>query len=84
MSCLDRVFEQKGTGIGELYSLVTKILGFGAGEEGKTMGLAPYGEPKYKKLIYEHLFVCVTRELTFRSLVLKIKPCTVSDKYIKE
>lgn len=41
---VDRVFEQKGTGIGELYSLVTKILGFGAGEEGKTMGLAPYGK----------------------------------------
>ena len=38
---------QYGNGIGELYTLVTKALGFDAGEEGKTMGLAPYGT-KYK------------------------------------
>jgi carbamoyltransferase len=38
-----KVFEQKGLGIGLLYSLITKSLGFEAGEEGKTMGLAPYG-----------------------------------------
>ena len=37
------MFEQKGLGIGALYSLITKSLGFGTGEEGKTMGLAPYG-----------------------------------------
>ena len=37
------LFEQKGVGIGALYSLITNKLGFGAGEEGKTMGLAPYG-----------------------------------------
>ena len=35
--------EQKGNGIGTLYTLVTQALGFKAGEEGKTMGLAPYG-----------------------------------------
>ena len=34
---------QYGNGIGELYNLVTKELGFDSGEEGKTMGLAPYG-----------------------------------------
>ena len=43
------VFEQKGNGIGALYSLITKSLGFGLGEEGKTMGLAPYGA-KYSKI----------------------------------
>ena len=32
------IFEQKGLGIGALYSLITKNLGFGIGEEGKTMG----------------------------------------------
>ena len=35
---------QRGNGIGTLYTLITQSLGFDAGEEGKTMGLAPYGE----------------------------------------
>ena len=39
----DLIFEQKGVGIGTLYSLITAALGFESGEEGKTMGLAPYG-----------------------------------------
>ena len=38
---------QYGNGIGELYTLVTRQLGFDSGEEGKTMGLAPYGT-RYK------------------------------------
>ena len=33
--------QQSGTGIGSIYSMVTKILGFASGEEGKTMGRAP-------------------------------------------
>ena len=37
------IASQHGNGIGELYSLVTRQLGFDSGEEGKTMGLAPYG-----------------------------------------
>ena len=37
------IASQKGNGIGELYSLITEKLGFDSGEEGKTMGLAPYG-----------------------------------------
>jgi len=37
-------FSQHTPGIGALYSLVTETLGFEAGEEGKTMGLAPYGQ----------------------------------------
>ncbi len=43
------LYEQKGTGIGLLYTKITETLGFGKGEEGKTMGLAPYGL-KYKSL----------------------------------
>jgi carbamoyltransferase len=40
----DLLFEQKGVGIGALYSLGTSSLGFDSGEEGKVMGLAPYGK----------------------------------------
>jgi len=40
---IECIAEQKGNGIGLLYNLITKTLGFKAGEEGKTMGLAPYG-----------------------------------------
>jgi carbamoyltransferase len=40
---IECVFEQIGNGIGTLYNLVTQVLGFKSGEEGKTMGLAPYG-----------------------------------------
>lgn len=40
---ITHVYSQRGTGIGKLYSAITKLLGFGKGEEGKTMGLAPYG-----------------------------------------
>jgi len=45
-SGFEPVFEQKGTGIGLLYTLVTDLLGWDYGEEGKTMGLAPYGRYK--------------------------------------
>tara|TARA_Y100001978_G_scaffold47623_1_gene42669 strand:- start:2473 stop:4707 length:2235 start_codon:yes stop_codon:yes gene_type:complete len=41
---IDLIAKQCGNGIGELYSLITEKLGFESGEEGKTMGLAPYGE----------------------------------------
>lgn len=37
------VYSQQGTGIGQLYAAITEVLGFEDGEEGKTMGLAPYG-----------------------------------------
>ena len=36
--------KQIGNGIGTLYALITQKIGFEAGEEGKTMGLAAYGE----------------------------------------
>jgi len=41
---IKKIYSQKGTGIGQMYSLITERLGFDDGEEGKTMGLAPYGE----------------------------------------
>ena len=42
--------------IGLLYSAFTYYAGFKVnGGEYKLMGLAPYGEPKYKKKIYDHL-----------------------------
>lgn len=33
-------------GIGLLYAAITQLIGFGSLQEGKTMGLAPYGAPK--------------------------------------
>ncbi|MDC0058236.1 hypothetical protein OAJ21_03450, partial [Pelagibacteraceae bacterium] len=45
------IFEQLGNGIGELYSLITKKLSFESGEEGKTMGLAPYGRKVKSKIV---------------------------------
>ena len=42
--------------IGLLYSAFTYYTGFKVNSgEYKVMGLAPYGEPKFKKIIYDHL-----------------------------
>ncbi len=42
--------------LGLLYSALTFYTGFKVNSgEYKVMGLAPYGEPKYKQLIYDHL-----------------------------
>jgi carbamoyltransferase len=42
--------------LGLLYSSVTSYIGFKVNSgEYKTMGLAPYGEPTYVQLIYDHL-----------------------------
>ena len=42
--------------LGLLYSAITYYTGFRVNSgEYKVMGLAPYGEAKYKKMIYEHL-----------------------------
>ncbi|MEK7485285.1 MAG: carbamoyltransferase C-terminal domain-containing protein [Planctomycetota bacterium] len=38
---------QKKYSIGRVYSVTSKILGMGFGGEGKTMGLASYGQPTY-------------------------------------
>jgi carbamoyltransferase len=39
--------------IGAFYHIVTCIIGFGGFDEGKTMGLAPYGTSKYYKMLRE-------------------------------
>ena len=42
--------------LGMLYSAFTSYIGFKVNSgEYKVMGLAPYGQPKFKKLIYEYL-----------------------------
>jgi len=52
--------------LGLLYSAFTYYTGFKVNSgEYKVMGLAPYGEPKYKKLIYDHL-VDVKEDGSFR------------------
>ena len=40
--------------IGKFYEVVTHTLGFGAMQEGKTMGLAAFGEPRFVPLLREH------------------------------
>jgi len=45
--------------LGLLYSAFTHLCGFKVNSgEYKLMGLAPYGEPRYEKLIYERLLHC--------------------------
>lgn len=52
--------------LGLLYSAFTYYTGFKVNSgEYKVMGLAPYGEPKYKDLIYKHL-IDVKEDGTFR------------------
>ncbi len=45
------------SGVGNLYSQVTYFLGFGKHEEGKTMGLAPYGKGRFVPEIPEEQFL---------------------------
>ena len=45
------------SGVGNFYSQVTYFLGFGKHEEGKTMGLAPYGKGRFILEIPEEQFL---------------------------
>ncbi|MBI2676560.1 MAG: hypothetical protein HYX21_01225 [Candidatus Yanofskybacteria bacterium] len=45
------------SGVGNFYSQVTYFLGFGKHEEGKTMGLAPYGKGRFVLEIPEEQFL---------------------------
>lgn len=45
------------SGVGNFYSQVTYFLGFGKYEEGKTMGLAPYGNGQFISRIPEEQFI---------------------------
>jgi len=41
--------------LGGMYAAFTKRIGFETNEEGKTMGLAPYGEPEYYDILKKEL-----------------------------
>lgn len=53
--------------IARKYSQITRLLGFGFGEEGKTMGLASYGQPMidFSNLSYKNL----NFSLTYKDLI---------------
>lgn len=81
------LYEQKGTGIGTLYTTITKILGFESGEEGKTMGLAPYGKDCIKQDaaipsfegVYNGFSTDYSRQMRRspdRALRIQLKQCT--------
>jgi carbamoyltransferase len=62
--------------IGLLYSAFTYYTGFKVNSgEYKVMGLAPYGEPKYVKAIYEHL-IDLKPDGTFRMNMEYFNYCT--------
>lgn len=61
--------------LGLLYSAFTYYTGFKVNSgEYKVMGLAPYGEPKYKKLIYDHL-IDVKDDGSFRMNMVYFNYC---------
>ena len=41
--------------LGIFYSIITQIIGFEEHQEGKTMGLAPYGSDRYYELLKQHV-----------------------------
>ncbi|MBH09541.1 MAG: hypothetical protein CMG74_04155 [Candidatus Marinimicrobia bacterium] len=64
--------------LGFLYSAFTYYTGFRVNSgEYKVMGLAPYGEPKYKELIYENL-IDVKKDGSFRMDMDYFNYCTGS------
>jgi len=62
--------------LGLLYSAFTYYIGFKVNSgEYKVMGLAPYGEPKYKKIIYDNL-IDVKDDGSFRMNMKYFNYCT--------
>lgn len=62
--------------LGLLYSAFTYYLGFKVNSgEYKVMGLAPYGEPKYVDLIYDHL-IDLKADGSFRLNMAYFNYCT--------
>ncbi len=49
--------------LGYFYAAITRHIGFRSGEEGKTMGLAPYGIPKYYEALKRMIYVDKAGEL---------------------
>ncbi len=83
---LENIYSKAGTGIGMLYNLITQTLGFDSGEEGKTMGLAPYGAEHAEmdaelpdlRGVYEGFSVDyshIIQRCPSLRLLLDIKPC---------
>lgn len=58
--------------LGGMYGAFTKKIGFKTNEEGKTMGLAPYGTPKYYDILKKDLKFN-TKEFSVRDLKLLMK-----------
>lgn len=63
---------------GDFYSLITYMCGFNLLEEGKTMGLAPYGKPKYADLLSQHIIVKSRgNKIDIKIDILKIYHCLI-------
>lgn len=52
---IKKIYSQTTPGIGALYNLVTQLIGFKSGEEGKTMGLSPYGSKLGEQFDYPYI-----------------------------
>lgn len=52
---INQIYSQTIPGIGALYNLITQLIGFKSGEEGKTMGLSPYGSELGKEFNYPNI-----------------------------
>jgi carbamoyltransferase len=75
-------------GIGLLYAAVTQLIGFGLLQEGKTMGLAPYGETINKRIldlprsfqgiVTDYSAVCIEDSYALKSVVTPVE--TFEDK----
>ena len=58
--------------LGGMYAAFTKKIGFKTNEEGKTMGLAPYGSPKYYDILKNELKFN-TKEFSIRDFKLLVQ-----------
>lgn len=58
--------------LGGMYGAFTKKIGFKTNEEGKTMGLAPYGSPKYYDILKKELKFN-TKEFSIRDFKLLMR-----------
>lgn len=57
--------------LGIFYALVTEIIGFGEHEEGKTMGLAPYGDDEFYQKIHGYIQYDGDANIQFNSQSIK-------------
>jgi carbamoyltransferase len=56
------LFDGGTNSAGQLYELVTVMLGFQRTEAGKTMGLAAWGKPRLREALHEHLEIGQTMQ----------------------